>query len=218
MNFTANRDNNLLSWVSGLLDEDRGPSIVALSVGIPISVTVTLDGVAQTNATDVILSIISEKSYDDAILASAILSHDSGGVYSGTLSTNTVAISKLFRQNGDPSDDRDSVPIYFGVSIDGHLLSRLRADLESPVAVSPEDLDELPSPDDDWVAHGHAQSLTSDQQAQARENIGVVLFTVGSGAPSGGADGDVYLRTSNLHLYLKSSGVWTAQGQLVPVI
>ena len=30
---------------------------------------------------------------------------------------------------------------------------------------------ELPDPDDDWVAHGHAQTLTPEQKARARENI-----------------------------------------------
>jgi hypothetical protein len=38
----------------------------------------------------------------------------------------------------------------------------------------------------------------------------------GSGAPSGGNNGDLYLRTSNLHVYMKISGVWTDMGQLVP--
>jgi hypothetical protein len=30
-----------------------------------------------------------------------------------------------------------------------------------------------PEPDEDWVAHGHAQTLTSGQKTQARSNIGV---------------------------------------------
>ena len=42
-------------------------------------------------------------------------------------------------------------------------------------------------------------------------------FTSGAGVPSGGADGDAYLRTTNLYLYLNISGTWTIVGQLVPV-
>lgn len=39
-------------------------------------------------------------------------------------------------------------------------------------------------------------------------------LTAGSGAPSGGADGDFYIRTSNLHFYKKITGTWTDQGNL----
>ena len=44
------------------------------------------------------------------------------------------------------------------------------------------------------------------------------VFTTGADAPSGGSDGDWYLRSSNLNLYFKSSGSWASTGQLVPVV
>ncbi len=39
-----------------------------------------------------------------------------------------------------------------------------------------------PTPDGEWVAHGHAQTLTDDQKAQARENIGVGEGTIADGS------------------------------------
>ncbi|MCH7228145.1 hypothetical protein [Haloferula sp. A504] len=48
---------------------------------------------------------------------------------------------------------------------------------------------ELPTPDDDWVAHGHVQTLTPTQQAQARENIGIPIDKLdGTTAPAAGND------------------------------
>lgn len=42
------------------------------------------------------------------------------------------------------------------------------------------------TPDDNWVAHGHAQSLTAGQQAQARENIGIAAPLALSAPPTNG--------------------------------
>lgn len=47
---------------------------------------------------------------------------------------------------------------------------RIHNDVNKTGDASP---DAVPSPDDEWVAHGHTQSLTSGQQSQARANIGV---------------------------------------------
>lgn len=47
---------------------------------------------------------------------------------------------------------------------------RIHNDVNKTGDASP---DAVPSPDDDWVAHGHAQSLTSGQQAQAQTNLGL---------------------------------------------
>jgi hypothetical protein len=45
--------------------------------------------------------------------------------------------------------------------------------------------DELPTPDDNWVAHGHPQTLTAEQKLTARENIGVepIIRTAAEGSP-----------------------------------
>lgn len=45
-------------------------------------------------------------------------------------------------------------------------------------------------------------------------------FTSGAGAPSdlNGANGDLYLRTSDSSFYLKAAGTWTSMGTLVPAI
>lgn len=153
--------------------------------------------------------------------------HAQSGTYRKTFSTINSPINALLAVDETSANDEISVTVRAELSYrpaddaepgDTFTIELLNALYDEDEAAP----DELPGPDDEWVAHGHVQSLTTEQKAQARENIGAAAesassFTSGAGAPSGGADGDWYLRTSNLYLYQRISGVWTALMQGVPV-
>lgn len=84
-----------------------------------------------------------------------------------------------------------------------------------------------PTPDDDWVAHGHVQSLTNPQKVQAKENIGVIdptaLFFAGSDPNSsygkvrgisGARDTGVLIPTGED--YAASGIIWSTEGSNFP--
>lgn len=98
-------------------------------------------------------------------------------VYSFTPAFNTTELNALLEVNADPEDDVASIELMGEIqwTISGAIASTqtfiaqvhndvIRGDEDTPTA--------LPTPDDDWVAHGHPQSLTDPQKAQARTNIG----------------------------------------------
>ncbi len=100
-------------------------------------------------------------------------------MYCGTVNGYTeAALALLHIGDGDAANDIASI------LVDGYLTMipatgrqvksstfqlTLEADKDLPSDGSPAS---APTPDADWVAHGHAQTLTDDQKAQARANIG----------------------------------------------
>jgi hypothetical protein len=97
---------------------------------------------------------------------------EASGIYTATLLTDTVPIRALLADAAIRT-----LRAEITVRIDNGLTS---STLVVPAAVH-NDLwkgDELspsllPTPDDEWVAHGHPQTLTEEQQEQACENIGI---------------------------------------------
>jgi len=93
------------------------------------------------------------------------------GIASGPANTITSkACEGQFSYRANDSDDwQDGEP--FEVT----LINSLRNEEDGTPAAGP-------APDDEWVAHGHEQTLTEDQKAQARANIGVADGPVADGS------------------------------------
>lgn len=192
------------------------------------------DGAAKQLGDDgaLIFTLKPQSSSDGALLLSVTLTqadyHAQSGTYRKTFSTINAPINTLLAVDGEGANDVVSVTVRAELSYrpaadaepgDTFAIEMLNALYDEDEAAP----DELPGPDDEWVAHGHVQSLTTEQKERARANIGAAAeaaaaFTSGAGTPSGGADGDWYLRTSNLYFYHRISGVWTPLCQGVPVV
>jgi len=98
---------------------------------------------------------------------------DDDPTWAGSLDLNTVPLDALLAGDTESTDlvgeftwiaDGDAAPTTSATFVLRVFNDVVRGDEGTP--------SELPAPDDDWVAHGHAQTLTNDQKAQARTNIG----------------------------------------------
>jgi len=93
------------------------------------------------------------------------------GIASGSANTiTTKACEGQFSYRPSGSDDWQD-----GEPFEVILINSLRNEEDGTPAAGP-------TPDEEWVAHGHEQVLTEDQKAQARANIGVADSTVADGS------------------------------------
>jgi hypothetical protein len=125
-------------------------------------------------------------------LASAVSTANptAGNPYVMGLNLNTVALNAYMAVDANDANDLESVEVEFEVSwtsdnwiTKGATTDLIRATVNRDVRAGTEASPALdPSPNDTWVAHGHPQSLTLEQQQQARDNIGVTSGSSASAA------------------------------------
>lgn len=120
----------------------------------------------------------------DSIVPACTLIKDSNGLFVGVLNLESVVINTALAVDGNPSNDITSVIKTFaiGFSADGIAEPVSSQPIALTISNNPYRGTEttpaaLPTPDGEWVAHGHAQTLTDEQKAQARSNIGVSVPT-----------------------------------------
>lgn len=114
-------------------------------------------------------------------------------VYTATPSFNTVPLNALLNLDSDTANDKKLVNLMGEITwvdgVDGTITSsetfavRVHNDVIRGTEGTPT---ALPTPDDDWVAHGHAQSLSGPQKTQAQANIGLSASTGGNGLADSG--------------------------------
>jgi hypothetical protein len=83
--------------------------------------------------------------------------------------------------------------------------ARLEVELEHGVH-DPEDgspVNSVDDPDDQWVAHGHAQTLTTEQKDQARENIGITADESAGELEIGAVTIPIPVALTNQHIAFK---------------
>ncbi len=151
----------------------------------PFEVVFLRTGVAEELAEDTVITFGAKRAgkYDGPamILHSGfeLTGEAETAKYTGTPSLNTEALNALFKINSDDSDDPPHIDLMAEFTWrvgDGAPTSTktfqfrvhndvIRGDEGAPST--------LPTPDDEWVAHGHAQELTFPQRELAKSNIGL---------------------------------------------
>lgn len=93
---------------------------------------------------------------------------------------SSSAIDTLLAKNADGTDDIDEYACVIDVNYTVSGLLPIKTDtleitLKNDVARSDDASPTTVGPDDEWVAHGHAQTLTAGQKLQASTNLGLNL-------------------------------------------
>lgn len=131
----------------------------------------------------------------------------------------SAQIDTLLAANADAADDAATAPVSIDIrALDGATLlaasDTLDITLKNQVGSAGDGTPESSvAPDDEWVAHGHAQTLTSPQKSQARVNIGAT--TVGAaffGLANPGAITFVRINADNSVTALSVAAFRTALG------
>lgn len=107
--------------------------------------------------------------------------------------------------NNDIYVDLDNFDIYQKYSTTWTLIGNLIGPTGATGAQGPQGIQGIQGAQGDTGATGATGAAGADG----------ISWTSGAGAPTGGADDDLYLRTSNYDLYKKIAGVWTVIGNIL---
>lgn len=160
----------------------RGPSEDAV-------VTLLNNGVAATLEGDAVMKLVAKpKGKRDGAGGARLIFvtidsgdyHSNSGTYRKTFTTITDPIDDLFKVDADATNDVDEA------TVDANVVYIPQGGGEKPgdtfdlvienTTYNPDDASpgSTVTPDDEWVAHGHSQTLTEEAKERARGNIGAV--------------------------------------------
>lgn len=133
--------------------------------------------------------------FEDGFVQSDVEDPDADPYWTGNPSFNTAELDALFLIDDDSANDPPYVDLMaeftwiatgdLGPTTIRNVTFRVLNDVYRGGEMAPT---ALPTPDDDWVAHGHAQTLTNAQKLQLAANAGFPTYATLSLANAGEAE------------------------------